>query len=215
MKTNDQFVADALQALLPEAKCALDFSSPFQCLVAVMLSAQTTDVAVNRVTPSLFLSFPNAFEMAKASSEDVKNIIRSIGLYDNKARNIIAASKVLVERYNGDVPSTREELTSLPGVGIKTANVVLAECYGVPAIAVDTHVSRVAFRLGYCKKGEDPVRIEKILERRFPKDLWIRLHHQIIWFGRLVCHAKKPECDRCPLQSACVYFKKTSSMTGR
>jgi len=215
MRNKDLFIASALEELLPDAKCALDFSSPFQCLVAVSLSAQTTDVAVNRVTPALFSSFPDAFAMADAPLEEVKNLIRSIGLYDHKAKNIIALSKKLVESFGGQVPQTREELTTLPGVGVKTANVVLAECFGVPAIAVDTHVSRVAFRLGYCKQGEDPIRIEQILEKRFPKEMWIKLHHRIIWFGRLVCHAKKPECEKCPLQSVCVYFKKASSKTGR
>ena len=143
------------------------------------------------------------------------NLIMRLGLYKNKAKNLSLLAKKVVEDFGGEIPNSREALTSLPGVGIKTSNVVRAECFGVPAIAVDTHVARVSYRLGYCKEGEDPVKIESILERRFPKEKWIKLHHQIIWFGRLVCHARNPECDKCPLMGYCRYFKKVSSKTGK
>jgi endonuclease-3 len=215
MTANDAKIADALNELLPDARCALDFTTPFQCVVAVALSAQTTDKSVNEVTPALFSRFPDAKSMAEADVSEIENLIMRLGLYKNKAKNLSLLAKKVVEDFGGEIPNSREALTSLPGVGIKTSNVVRAECFGVPAIAVDTHVARVSYRLGYCKEGEDPVKIESILERRFPKEKWIKLHHQIIWFGRLVCHARNPECDKCPLKEYCRYFKKVSSKTGK
>lgn len=215
MTANDAKIADALNELLPDARCALDFTTPFQCVVAVALSAQTTDKSVNEVTPALFSRFPDAKSMAEADVSEIENLIMRLGLYKNKAKNLSLLAKKVVEVFGGEIPNSREALTSLPGVGIKTSNVVRAECFGVPAIAVDTHVARVSYRLGYCKEGEDPVKIESILERRFPKEKWIKLHHQIIWFGRLVCHARNPECDKCPLKGYCRYFKKISSKTGK
>ena len=199
----------------PDAKCALVFSNPYECVCAVMLSAQTTDKSVNLVTPKLFETYPNPSSLANANLEDVEAIIKSLGLYKNKAKNLIAMAKVLVDEHGGEVPSRKEDLVSLPGVGVKTANVVGAECFGTAAIAVDTHVSRVATRLGYAKEGTDPVKIEGILEKRFPKESHIKLHHQLIWFGREICHARKPDCASCELGSHCLYFKKTSSKTGK
>ncbi|MBE6134789.1 MAG: endonuclease III [Erysipelotrichaceae bacterium] len=199
----------------PDAKCALVFSNPYECVCAVMLSAQTTDKSVNLVTPKLFETYPNPSSLAKANLEDVEAIIKSLGLYKNKAKNLIAMAQVLVDEYGGEVPSRKEDLVSLPGVGVKTANVVGAECFGTAAIAVDTHVSRVASRLGYVKEGTDPVKIEGILEKRFPKESHIKLHHQLIWFGREICHARKPDCPSCELGCHCLYFKKASSKTGK
>ena len=199
----------------PDAKCALVFSNPYECVCAVMLSAQTTDKSVNLVTPKLFETYPTPSSLAKANLEDVETIIKSLGLYKNKAKNLIAMAQVLVDAYGGEVPSRKEDLVSLPGVGVKTANVVGAECFGTAAIAVDTHVSRVASRLGYAKEGTDPVKIEGILEKRFPKESHIKLHHQLIWFGREICHARKPDCSSCELGSHCLYFKKASSKTGK
>ena len=199
----------------PDAKCALVFSNPYECVCAVMLSAQTTDKSVNLVTPKLFETYPNPSSLAKANLEDVESIIKSLGLYKNKAKNLIAMAKVLVDEHGGEVPSRKEDLVSLPGVGVKTANVVGAECFGTAAIAVDTHVSRVATRLGYAKEGTDPVKIEGILEKRFPKESHIKLHHQLIWFGREICHARKPDCASCELGSHCLYFKKAFSKTGK
>ena len=199
----------------PDAKCALVFSTPYECLCAVMLSAQTTDKSVNLVTPKLFEAYPNPSSLAKANLEDVETIIKSLGLYKNKAKNLIAMAQVLVDEHGGEVPSRKEDLVSLPGVGVKTANVVGAECFGTAAIAVDTHVSRVASRLGYAKEGTDPVKIEGILEKRFPKESHIKLHHQLIWFGREICHARKPDCSSCELGRHCLYFKKASSKTGK
>ena len=180
-----------------------------------MLSAQTTDASVNKVTPALFSAYPDAFAMAEAPLEEVEKLIHSIGLYHAKAKNLIGLSKALVERHNGVVPEDKEAMRRLPGVGIKTSNVVGAICFGIPAIAVDTHVARVSKRLGYAKDADEPETIEVKLEKRFPKELHIRLHYQIILFGREVCHAVKPECGRCQLTERCRYFKKNSSIKGK
>lgn len=212
---DNQRIIDALNETYPDASCELVFLNPFQCLIAVSLSAQTTDASVNRVTPALFSSFPSAFELANAPIEEVENIIHSLGLYRMKARNIVSLSKSLVERFNGEVPSNKKDLTSLSGVGNKTANVVLAECFGVPAIAVDTHVSRVSKRLNLAKEGDKPEDIEAKLERRFPKENWIRLHHQLIHHGRKICHAQSPECVICPLKDQCKEGKKRASTIGK
>ena len=211
MTSDDTQLVAYLERLFPDPKCALHFSNPFECLCAVMLSAQTTDDSVNKVTPGLFRAFPDAAHMAKAEIEEVETIIRSIGLYRNKAKNLVLMAQMLVERHHGQVPDDKEALRSLPGVGVKTANVVGALCFNIPAIAVDTHVARVSTRLGYAKEGTEPVAIEAILEKRFPKELHIKLHHQMIWFGRTVCHARNPECANCELTGRCRYFKKNSS----
>ena len=203
-----ELIQSYLDEILPDAKCALVFSNPFECLCAVMLSAQTTDKSVNEVTPALFAKYPDAFALANADLSDVESIIKSLGLYRNKAKNLIGLSKALVESHNGEVPASIDALTKLPGVGVKTANVVLAECYGIPAIAVDTHLSRVSKRLGLAKPEDDPIEIEKKLERRFPKERWIKLHHQMIWFGRIQCKAISPLCENCKLQEICRDFKK-------
>ena len=205
-----ELIQTYLDEILPDARCSLDFASPFQCLCAVMLSAQTTDKSVNLVTPALFEAYPDAFSMSKAEQGDIEQLIHSIGMYRNKAKNLIGLSKALVERFNGEVPQDRETLTTLPGVGIKTANVVLAECYGVPAMAVDTHLSRVSKRLGLANEKDEPVEIEKKLERKFPKEKWIKLHHQMIWFGRIRCKAISPICEDCKLTGICKEFKKKS-----
>lgn len=197
-------VIELLEEMHPEAGCALDHGSVFQLVVAVSLSAQTTDVSVNKVTPELFRKYPGPTELAAASQEDVEEIIRTIGLYKNKARNIIAMARMLLDDYNGEVPSTREELMSLPGVGRKTANVVLAEGFGEQAIAVDTHVFRVANRIGLCDE-KDVSLTEKTLMRRIPHEKWIRVHHLLIFHGRKCCYARKPECDRCLLSKLCIY----------
>lgn len=215
MKETDLLFLDYLNRLFPEPGCALRFSNPFECLCAVMLSAQTTDESVNRVTPALFSKYPDAFAMAKADIKDVESLIRSIGLYHAKAKNLIALSNALVERFDGQVPADKEKMRTLAGVGIKTSNVVGAICFGIPAIAVDTHVARVSKRLGYAKEEDEPEEIEAKLERRFPRDTHIRLHYQIILFGRGICHAKRPECARCELRERCRYFKKNSSIKGR
>lgn len=180
-----------------------------------MLSAQTTDASVNKVTPALFAAYPDAFALAKAEVSDIEPLISSIGLYHAKAKNLIGLSKALVERHNGEVPADKEAMRKLPGVGVKTSNVVGAICFGIPAIAVDTHVARVSKRLGYAKESDTPEQIEAKLEKIFPEEEHIRLHYQIILFGREVCHAVRPECERCELTTRCRYYKKSSSIKGK
>ena len=215
MTAKSEAVVAFLKKRFPDAKCALNFSNPFECLVAVMLSAQTTDASVNKVTPSLFSAFPNAKALSEALPTEVEPYIHSLGLFKNKAKNLVAMAKALMERHQGEVPSTKQELVALPGVGIKTANVVGAECFAIPAIAVDTHVHRVAFRLGYSKKEDAPERVEAILEKAFPHSLYIPLHHQLIHFGRAICHAQKPDCGNCELGQYCRLQKKSFSKTGK
>jgi endonuclease-3 len=193
-----------LERMHPEAACALDHGTHFQLLVAVMLSAQTTDVSVNKVTPALFDKYPTAEAMAKANPLDIQEIIKTIGLYKNKAKNVVGLSKILTENYGGEVPGEYDELVKLPGVGRKTANVVLAEGFGKSRIAVDTHVFRVSNRIGLTD-GKDPVEVEETLMSRLPEDQWSRTHHLLIFHGRKVCHARKPDCENCLLRDCCMY----------
>lgn len=195
-------VMDALEEMHPDASCALHFGNRFQLVVAVSLSAQTTDVNVNRVTPLLFEKYPNAADMAEADVADVEEIIHSLGFFRNKAKNVVAMAKMLVDDYGGEVPCTMEELVKLPGVGRKTANVVLAEGFGMPAIAVDTHVFRVSNRIGLAD-GKTPDEVEKQLRKILPKEQWSRAHHLLIFHGRYICHARKPDCANCRLLGIC------------
>ena len=215
MKIKDQLLLDYLHKRFPEAGCALHFASDLECLVAIALSAQTTDVSVNKVTPILFAHFSDAKAYAEGPLEAIENDIRSLGLYRNKAKNLQALGKALSESYGGVVPHSFEDLVKLPGVGTKTAGVFLLERGDRPAIPVDTHVSRVSIRLGYAKSGDSPLAIEKKLEKTFPKEEWKFLHHSLIWFGREECHAQKPNCGACPLKDYCSFFKKTSSTTAK
>lgn len=197
------YIVQELNKLYPDAKCELNHSSHFELLIAVVLSAQTTDQRVNMVTPQLFKKYPDALSLSRANVKEVEKIIKSIGLYHNKSINIIELSKVLVEKFDGVVPSDKDDLQSLPGVGRKTANVILSNCFNVPAFAVDTHVSRVSKRLTIAKKDDEVLTIEKKLNRIFAKDLWCKLHHQFIFFGRYKCKAKNPECEDCPFIDFC------------
>lgn len=202
-RSSKEYIIENLNRLYPDAHCELNHKDSFELLVAVVLSAQTTDVSVNRVTPALFEKYPDAISLSEASEEDVMRLIHSIGLYKNKSRNIINLAKELVKRFDGEVPSKREELESLPGVGRKTANVVLSNCFDYPAFAVDTHVSRVSKRLMIARKDDDVLTIEKKLMKFFPRNCWSRLHHQFIFFGRYKCKAKNPECTDCPFRDSC------------
>jgi endonuclease-3 len=204
-----EVILETLYTMFPNANVELDHQSDFQLLVAVVLSAQTTDKAVNKVTPALFERFPNALTLSQATIEEVKQFIQSIGLYQNKAKNIIALSQLLVEHYQGEVPNDRASLESLPGVGRKTANVVLSHAFGIPALAVDTHVERVSKRLRLAKGSDSILVVEQKLMKKFPKKQWMKLHHQLIFFGRYHCTAKNPSCLNCPLYEMCVYPKKT------
>ena len=202
-RCSKEYIIESLNKLYPNAECELRHKNNFELLIAVVLSAQTTDASVNKVTPALFAKFPDAKALANAEIDDVIACIKSIGLYQNKSKNIISLSKQLVERFAGEVPFSREELESLDGVGRKTCNVILSNCFDYPAFAVDTHVSRVSKRLMIAKKDDDVLTIEKKLMKFFPKDLWGKLHHQFIFFGRYKCKAKNPDCEDCPFKDNC------------
>ena len=218
MKTNKaSAISHLLRSHYPGARCSLAFASPFQCLCAVLLSAQCTDEKVNRVTPDLFRSYPSPKELAEANPDEVEGKIRSLGLSHSKAIHLVAMAKQLQEKYGGAVPSDYEELVQLPGVGNKTARVVLMECFRQPSFPVDTHVGRVSTRLGLVKEGLTPTEIEKVLERTFPKEEQALLHHCVISFGREICHSRNPECKTCFLRDYCSFFsaKNTSFKTGK
>jgi len=187
-----------LEKLYPEARPELNFSNPFEVLIATILSAQCTDKRVNMVTARLFPAYPDAFAMAGLEPEQLEPLIRECGLYRNKAKNIVAACRMLVEKYNGQVPDTREALMALPGVGQKTAGVVLLAAFGEDQIPVDTHVFRVSRRIGLAD-GNTPEKVEMQLRELLPRDIWSFGHHLIIWHGRRVCAARNPACDKCPL----------------
>ena len=196
-------IIDKLNEMFPDAVIELNHKNTFELLVAVVLSAQTTDVAVNKVTPKLFQKYPTPKDMMLAKEEDIMELIKTIGLYKNKSRHLINLSKQLVEKHEGVVPGDRKSLESLAGVGRKTANVILSNSFGIPALAVDTHVKRVSHRLGLTNVDDNVLVVEKKLNKIFPKDAWLQLHHQLIFFGRYFCKAKNPECKRCPFYSIC------------
>ena len=195
-------ILNKLKEMYPNAKCELNYSSAFELLVAVSLSAQTTDKRVNMVTVELFKRYKDASELANANYSDVYEIIKSLGLATTKSQNIIALSKKLVEVYKGKVPSTREELCTLPGIGRKSANVVLSEYFKKPALAVDTHVKRCANRLGLSEE-DDVLKIEKDLCSLFNEEDYYSLHHSLIFFGRYFCKSVNPVCDKCPFINIC------------
>lgn len=194
-----------IEKLFPNASCELVYHNLYELLIAVMLSAQTTDKSVNLVTPNLFMKYPTALSLSNAEYDDVKSIIARLGLSSNKAKNIIATSKMLVEKYNGVVPSTLEELITLPGVGRKTANVVLSEGYKIPRIAVDTHVERVSKRLGIVSDSASVLDVELTLMKLIDEPLWHKSHHLLLFFGRYFCLAKKPNCENCFYKNKCSY----------
>ena len=195
-------VLELLRAAYPDAKTELVYRSPFELLVATVLSAQATDVSVNAATPRLFAAYPDAAALALATPEDVEVHIKSIGLYRNKSRNLVRLAQLLLERHAGEVPNDFDAVVALPGAGRKTANVVLSNAYGRPAIAVDTHVGRLARRLGLTEET-DPDKVERDLNALFPKESWIFLHHALILHGRRVCLARRPLCGECVLAAYC------------
>ena len=199
----DQILAE-LERLYPDAKPALHFKNPYQLLVAVILSAQCTDVKVNAVTPALFAAYPDAHALSKADPLDVEGYIRTCGLYHNKAKNLVLTARALCENYDGEVPADHEKLTQLPGVGRKTANVVMSCAFGADAIAVDTHVFRVSNRLGLAD-ANDVLKTEQQLMQNIPRNKWSLAHHWIIFHGRRVCAARKPDCENCTLRAWCEY----------
>ena len=199
-KQKEQILAK-LEALYPEAKAELRFSNPYEMLVATMLSAQCTDKQVNRVTPAVFARYPDAAAMAEAAEEELYPMVKSCG-FKSKAGNIIAACRIIRDEHGGEVPRTREELTRLPGVGRKTANVVLSNAFGIPAFAVDTHVFRVSNRLGLCR-ADTVEETERQMTRLIPEEKWGEAHHWLIWHGRRVCKAQRPLCGECGLRELC------------
>ena len=191
-----------LSKLYPDAHCALHYKNPLQLLIATILSAQCTDKRVNMVTPALFARYPDAAAFANASPEELEKMIQSTGFFRNKAKSIIACCKQLVEKHGGQVPGTMEELNPLPGIGRKTANVILGNAFGVPGITVDTHVGRLSRRLGLTKK-EDAEKVERDLMALLPEKEWTMFSHRMIFHGRQVCSARKPNCDGCTLNKIC------------
>ena len=186
----------------PDAHCELDFESPWQLLVATVLSAQTTDVAVNKVTKNLFAQYPSSADLATANPEQVEDVIHALGFFRAKTKSIIGLAKVVSTEYHGEVPNKLEPLTKLPGVGRKTANVVLGNAFNIPGITVDTHFGRLARRFGWTT-SDDPVKVEQEVASLFPAREWTVLSHRMIWHGRRICYARKPACYKCPIASLC------------
>ncbi len=206
-------ILDKLELLYPDAKCELNYTTPFELLIATILSAQCTDVRVNIVTDKMFKKYNTAEEFNKLSLEEIIEDIKTCGLYRSKAEKIKATAKKLCESFNGEVPNTLEELTTLPGVGRKTAGVVLSNAFDVPAIAVDTHVFRVANRIGIVKTTT-PEKTEFALMETIPKNRWSHSHHLMIFHGRRMCKARKPECTECPIKTNCDYYAKRDDNIG-
>ena len=202
-KNTSNEILDILEELIPNPICELNYNNIFELVCAVSLSAQTTDKRVNEVTPLLFNKYPTPHLMKEASKEEIYELIKTLGFANNKAINLINMSKVLIVKYNGIVPNTLEELETLPGVGRKTANVVLAVGYNIPAFPVDTHLIRMSHRLGYAKKDDTPLEIEKKYTKYIPKEKWNLAHHLFLLFGRYHCKAIKPECENCKLKKYC------------
>ncbi|WDH77107.1 MULTISPECIES: endonuclease III [Exiguobacterium] len=208
-----QEIADTMKQMFPDAHCELTHQNPFELVVAVALSAQATDALVNKVTPGLFEAFPTVEAMATAEVSEIETLIKRIGLYRNKAKNVKALSEKIVNEHDGIVPSDRTSLEALPGVGRKTANVVLSVAFHEPAFAVDTHVERVSKRLGICRWKDNVRQVEETLMKKFPRDEWSQLHHQFIFFGRYHCKAQRPACETCPLLHMCREGKKRMKST--
>lgn len=196
-----------LEIMHPEAECELQYGSPFELLVAVILSAQCTDKRVNQVTEKLFKIYNTPEQFAELEEDELAPLIFSCGFYRNKARNIISASKDIVNKFGGQVPNKREDLMTLAGVGRKTANVVYAVAFGGNAIAVDTHVLRLANRIGFCN-SDDPLKVEQALMQAIPEEKWSKAHHLLIHHGRYTCHSRRPDCERCRICDYCKYYRR-------
>ncbi|ENQ3077797.1 endonuclease III [Bacillus cereus] len=207
-KTQIRYCLDVMGEMYPEAHCELNHDNAFELVIAVALSAQCTDVLVNKVTKSLFQKYKAPEDYLSVSIEELQQDIRSIGLYRNKAKNIQKLCRMLIDEYDGEVPQDRDELTKLPGVGRKTANVVVSVAFGVPAIAVDTHVERVSKRLAICKWKDSVLEVEKTLMKKVPMEEWGVTHHRMIFFGRYHCKAQRPQCEECKLLELCREGKK-------
>lgn len=206
-KQQREAILELLEETYMGTETALNYSTPFELLVAVIMSAQCTDERVNKITARIFPKYNTPEKMGALSQEQLEEEIRDCGLFRSKAKNLLATCKMLTEEYNSVIPDTVEELMKLPGVGKKTANVVASIVYKVPAIAVDTHVFRVSHRLGLAK-GDDPLAVEKELQKAIPKNKWSDAHHWLIWHGRKICKARKPLCSECVLVELCPYKEK-------
>lgn len=204
-KKEKEEVMDILLETHPDARAELNHSNSFELLIATILSAQTTDVQVNKVTEKLFEDYKTPDDFLELSQEELQEKIKKIGLYRNKSKNILATCKILIEKYNGQVPDTMEDLISLPGVGRKTANVVLSNAFDKPAIAVDTHVFRVSNRIGLAN-SDNVLNTEKDLMKSIDKNMWSKGHHLLIFHGRRICKARNPQCDKCPLTFYCIHY---------
>ncbi|MGD8192029.1 endonuclease III [Brevibacillus ginsengisoli] len=205
-RVNTEEILNQLQTLYPDAHCELNYTTPFELLIATILSAQCTDKRVNEITASLFSKYNKPEEYIHLTQPELEEEIKGLGLFKSKSKNILETCRILYEKYNGEVPQTHKELEALPGVGRKTANVVLSNAFGVPAIAVDTHVFRVGNRLGLAQ-SDTVDETEQQLMKRIPKEKWTDAHHWLIWHGRRICSARNPKCNECPLQTECHYAK--------
>lgn len=203
-------VIKILKDFYPDATCSLDFETPFQMVVATILSAQCTDERVNKTTPSIFPYYSTPEDFAKIDIHVLENLVHPCGFYKNKAKNIKACAQKLIDDFHGEVPKTAEELMSLPGVGRKTANVVMLEAFGIAeGIAVDTHAKRISNLIGFSKES-DPLKIEQDLLNLFPKEYLKDINHLLVWHGRNICVARKPQCDKCPVKNYCNYFHQSN-----
>lgn len=208
MKTNITPLLNYLEEMFPSARCELFYSKDYELVIAVMLSAQTTDKSVNAITPILFSKYPSLEDLNNAPLIDIEEILKPIGLYKNKAKNLKGIVKDLMERFNGNVPSNKDELMTLPGVGNKTAGVIRAEIFQIPDLPVDTHILRISKRLNIAKKEDEPIDVERKLKKLIPEERWIKSHHQLIHFGRYFCTARNPQCENCKISDMCINNRK-------
>lgn len=199
------FISNYVDSLFPNAKCELFYNQDYELAIAVMLSAQTTDKAVNKVTQKLFSDYQSLEAINSASLSDIENHIKELGLYKNKAKNIKGIAKTLLNDFDGKLPSDKNELQKLPGIGNKSAGVIRIEVFKIPDLPVDTHIIRITNRLGIANKNDEPIDIERKLKKLIPESNWIKTHHQLIHFGRYFCTAKSPKCEECQLRKICKY----------
>lgn len=202
---------DILSKTYPKPMCGLDYATPFELLLSLILAAQCTDIRVNQIRPILTNKYPTPEAISKLTKKEIYEIIKSCSFPNNKAHHILEASKMLVEKYNGIVPNTMKDLTSIPGIGRKSANIILSECFGiVEGIAVDTHVTRISKKIGFTNNTE-PTKIEKDLMKRIPKDSWNKINHTLVEHGKKICIARKPKCSECPITNICREYKKNTT----
>lgn len=203
---DNNYYIERFDLLFPNAKCELNYRNIYELSVAVILSAQTSDQQVNKVTPKLFERYPDVLSLSNGNKEEVIGYIKALGLADRKSEYLIRFANTVLNDFHGEIPKTIDELTKIPGIGRKTANVIISEGYNLPGFAVDVHVTRVSKRLGLAEDFDNPDKIEIKLKEYFPIELWHKLHHQMIFMGRYLCKSQKPECDRCLFTKSCKYY---------